>query len=99
MPGPFPGMDPYLEARRFWKGFHGSLITEIVGNLNHALPAPFAADVDERVYAISNVAYPQEERERFIEIRTGVDWEQIVTIIEVLSPSNKRDGGLGRDAY
>ena len=26
MPGPFPGMDPYLEATRVWEPFHDRLI-------------------------------------------------------------------------
>lgn len=27
MPGPFPGMDPYLEHRAGWRGFHQPFIT------------------------------------------------------------------------
>ena len=32
MPSPFPGMDPYLEARTIWPGVHTSMITYINGN-------------------------------------------------------------------
>jgi hypothetical protein len=29
MKSPFPGMDPYLETRGLWEGFHGHLIEAI----------------------------------------------------------------------
>ncbi len=29
MPSPFPGMDPYLESRRFWSDLHHELISSI----------------------------------------------------------------------
>ncbi len=135
MPGPFPGMDPYLESPRYWTGFHGFLIAEIAQSLNEGLPAGLAANAEERVYvapwdrqivpdvhvtatdrvvsasqqriavldrAMDHgvvIAYPEEEHESYIAIRSVDDWDEIVTIIEVLSPSNKREGGPGRDAY
>ena len=34
------------------------------------------------------------ERERYIEIRSGTDWDEIIAIIEVLSPTNKRTGQM-----
>ncbi|MFQ5858177.1 MAG: DUF4058 family protein [Anaerolineae bacterium] len=35
MPSPFPGMDPYTEARHLWKGIH----TQLIGELStHQLP-------------------------------------------------------------
>lgn len=37
-------------------------------------------------------------RERFIEIRTGIGWREVVTVIEILSPTNKRVGKM-RDEY
>ena len=46
--------------------------------------------------------FPDEMREGFIEVRTvGGDneEEQIVTVIEVLSPANKAPGSEGRDPY
>jgi len=133
--GPFPGMDPYIESSRFGKGFHGSLICEIVADLNAGLPEGFSANAEERVYIApwdrawvpdlqvvsvvretpedrtqtavleqptdhgTVIAHPEEERELFIEIRAGADWEQLVTVIEVLSPSDKRAGDPGRGAY
>jgi hypothetical protein len=136
MLSPFPGMDPYLEAPRFWPGFHNILITDIVGVLNAGLPSNFAANAEERVYilpprhaiipdvAVSRivglpaplasgrtatlepdtthgvlVARPERESEMFVEIRSVKDWNEIVTIIEVLSPTNKTANSEGMDAY
>lgn len=50
MPGPFPGMDPYLESRSLWRGVHQGLITFINQQLNDTLPSGFAANMDERCY-------------------------------------------------
>lgn len=44
-------------------------------------------------------AYPEEMREGFVEVRTGDEWEEVVTIIEVLSPANKTIGNVGRELY
>jgi hypothetical protein len=43
--------------------------------------------------------YPVEMREVFIEILTIGDESRVVTVIEVLSPSNKTAGTPGRDLY
>lgn len=50
MPGPFPGMDPYLEDPLFWQGVHQRLITHISDELNHGLPENYVAEIGERVY-------------------------------------------------
>ena len=57
MPGPFPGMDPYLELPENWRGVHNLLIGILVEQLNEHLPLPFAAMAEERCYVF------QEERE------------------------------------
>lgn len=46
---------------------------------------------------VGHLPLPQEIKERFLEIRL-VDTQKVVTVIEVLSPSNKRAGD-GRDQY
>lgn len=43
MPSPFPGMDPYIEARREWPDFHSDLAGEIRARLNIALQANYYA--------------------------------------------------------
>ncbi len=52
MPGPFPGMDPYLENPAYWRGVHTSLITYMAGVLNATLPPAYAASVDVRCYVV-----------------------------------------------
>lgn len=45
------------------------------------------------------VALPEQEHEMFIEIRSAGDWDHVVTIIEVLSPTNKAFNTVGRREY
>lgn len=49
MPSPFPGMDPYLEARRTWPDVHASLITYIRENLRPQLRPKYVARIGERL--------------------------------------------------
>lgn len=50
MKSPFPGMDPFIEARGLWTDFHDSLIVELRHALNATLPARYQALVAERTY-------------------------------------------------
>src|SRR6516225_204282 len=52
MPGPFPGMDPYLEDPLLWRGLHLSLIFCMTEALNARLPDDYIASIDERVYVV-----------------------------------------------
>lgn len=52
MPGPFPGMDPYLEAPAYWHGFHNRLISYASEALNNSMPSGFVADIKERLYVV-----------------------------------------------
>jgi hypothetical protein len=52
MPGPFPGMDPYLENRRFWSDVHHSMIYALRAALNPVLPSEFLARIEERLYIV-----------------------------------------------
>ena len=47
---PFPGMDPYIEARGLWGDFHTDLITSIKRFLNSQLPPRYVARGGERSY-------------------------------------------------
>ena len=47
MPSPFPGMDPYLEAR--WGSLHVLLIAAVTAALNRSLPAGLEARPEEDV--------------------------------------------------
>ncbi len=59
MPSPFPGMDPYLEHPFTFPGLHGRLIVGIGAALQPALPDPYFAEIEERVWV--------EVSQRFIE--------------------------------
>lgn len=81
MPSPFPGMDPYLEGS-LWTTLHHSLGTEIVRHLAPKLrPRYIALPVE--------VMASHEWTAVSIEIR-DVQQRQLVTVIEILSPTNKR---------
>jgi hypothetical protein len=136
MPGPFPGMDPFLENTIRWRGFHGALISEICYALNRLLPQGFVANAEERCYiqSFEQMAYPdavilrerapdmarteaharlavlerpplvfeeasQEVSEGFVEITTVGDENEVVAVVEVLSPANKASGSEGRNEY
>lgn len=49
MPSPFPGMDPYLEARAVWPDVHASLITYIREALQPQIRPKYVARIGERV--------------------------------------------------
>lgn len=50
MPGPFPGMDPWLEAADLFPGLHGSLIQQIKDALNAAMPPGYVATLKHIVW-------------------------------------------------
>lgn len=60
MPGPFPGMDPYLESSEFWRNLHASYIARLSEELNRTLPDSYVARIEERVYVIpwNDYLYP-----------------------------------------
>lgn len=126
---PFPGMDPYTEARHLWKGIHTQLIGELSTHLlppllapayyvdvepslqvqngqslfpdlqvmtTHRSPSPkpsgWAMPVAEATMQLTTVPELEEdEEERAIYIRESSS-EQLVTVIEILSYSNKTRG-------
>jgi hypothetical protein len=57
MPGPFPGMDPYLEVH--WLDVHASLVVYARDQLSEKLPAGLAARVEEYVAVESDDARPR----------------------------------------
>lgn len=141
MPGPFPGMDPYLEDPAHWPDVHQRLITYIADTLGADLRPRYHARIGERVYILQppQTFYPDvtiirqplavrepapaytgtavaeleveteveveaeadmpvlvtvppvEHREPYLEIVHAARGE-VVTVIEVLSPTNKMPG-------
>lgn len=49
MPSPFPGMDPYLEAREVWPDVHATLITYIRESLQPQIRPKYVARIGERI--------------------------------------------------
>jgi uncharacterized protein DUF4058 len=98
MPSPFPGMDPYLEGPRFFADFHDSLIFCMKAHLQPMLPPNYFAQSRDRVWVEASA--PEQEREIFLDIFTlGGPDRELVTSIEILSPTNKTPGKDGRDIY
>ncbi len=58
MLSPFPGMDPYLEDRRWWEVFHSRFIAGMMDALNANLSPKYVASSEQRLYV--------EELQRFI---------------------------------
>ena len=49
MPSPFPGMDPWLESRKFFPDLHGRFIGELSAALNAVIPPPYYTAIGTRV--------------------------------------------------
>jgi hypothetical protein len=60
MPGPFPGMDPYLEDPAHWPDVHQRLITYIADTIGPPLRPRYHARIGERVYILEppHLFYP-----------------------------------------
>src|SRR5438270_523545 len=111
MPSPFPGMDPYLEAPWIWPDVHHGFISGIRAALNPRLRPGYVARVELRVYIsddddpgrealvpdlhIVTTLMDEEIEEAFLKV-IHVETESLVTLIEVLSPTNKIRGSRGR---
>jgi hypothetical protein len=92
METPFPGMDPYLEHPALWPSFHTRMIVALANLLHPRIRPRYVASVEDRVF-------PQVEvREHYIEIKDRCRDFGVVTVIELVSPSNKATGP-GRDSY
>ena len=136
----FPGMDPYLEAKLIWPGFHNALVVYIRDQLRPQLHPRYIAAVEDRIFLeeppramIPDVWIREqsskwsgggtalleapvetealdaddpmlieltdsEVHQSFIEILDRQSGQRVVTVIEVLSPTNKSPG-VGREAY
>ncbi len=85
----FPGMDPYLEYSAFWSSFHTRLMVAIAEGLEPQLESQYYVEV--------MIPMQTEVTERYLEVRE-MKTDRVITVIELLSPKNKRRGE-GRDAY
>ena len=93
MPSPFPGMDPYLEQEVLWHDFHVKVIPAAAAYLSAQVLPRYIVLIAASLDAPAYVLLPELdiERESFLEVRERQSRE-LVTVIEVLSPTNKRPG-------
>ncbi|MFN7018380.1 MAG: DUF4058 family protein [Fimbriimonadales bacterium] len=133
MTNPFPGMNPYLEQRRFWGGVHHRLITYTADALQTQLRPRYFVNIEERVYIeesqraiVPDVALLQAPHSPSVSVATRpntydpplllqadarphtegaihiydtTQQMRLVTVIEVLSPTNKEPNTQGRTLY
>jgi hypothetical protein len=106
MPSPFPGMDPYLEDPGLWPDVHHNLISEMQARLNAALRPAYHVRIEERVYVSDETdsgrevitLIDDEIHEAFLKIVDRAD-RTVVTVIELLSPTNKHPAAVGLKKY
>jgi hypothetical protein len=79
MRSPFPGMNPYLEQDDVWRDFHERFLPAAAEVIGAQVQPAYIVKIDEL------------ESESFIEIRDRRSRE-LVCVIELLSPANKRPG-------
>jgi Protein of unknown function (DUF4058) len=96
MPSPFPGMDPCIEDQE-WDDFQPTFNTVMSEALAPDLEPRYVARIARRNY-LEQLPTPQERRETYLVIREVPSME-IVTVIETLSPANKRASSDGREQY
>jgi len=100
MSSPFPGMDPFLE--RHWLDVQTKLVAYAADTLNRDLPPDLIARDEERIATgpegepLPPAAQVEPLTERFVTI-FDASTEKLITVIEFLSPSNKRRGEGLRD--
>ena len=92
MESPFPGMDPYLEAR--WSDAHPKLISFLGEEIQRRLPPALCARAQEQLLPEMDDAPTVD---RFLQIIDRTSGNRVVTAIEILSPWNKGPGRLNKD--
>jgi hypothetical protein len=85
-------MDPYLESAAFWPLFQQTFVACLREVLQPGLTHPYRIRVRERHYSDQG-----EHHEEYVEVVRASD-EQLVTLLDVVSPSNKTTAA-GREAY
>src|SRR5579871_4080589 len=85
MNSPFPGMDPYIEARGLWGDFHADLISEIKRALAEATPERYFVRTAERSYHVVVGEEGKEERHFVPDVK--------ITTPENGSKGRKKSGG------
>jgi hypothetical protein len=97
-------MDPYIEAMQRWADFRQEFLVRCREQLNQRLPDNYAATLGERIAALEPraLAYEIESYDPPKQLHVHIIHlpdEQVITDIELLSPSNKHHGSRDRAAY
>jgi len=80
VPSPFPGMNPYFEQTAHWLDFHTEFLSALRRLLAPQVGPKYIVQLEEHI-----------EEVPFLEVRDR-QGRELVTVIELLSPSNKRSG-------
>jgi hypothetical protein len=92
MQNPFPGMNPYLEHPELWHQVHTRLIVGIADAIADQVAPQYFVSIEQRIYqSLADL------KERYLEI-FEVATKKLITVLEILSPANKR-AGEGRSLY
>lgn len=96
-----PGFAAYTEERLYVVPLDQEIISDVLVTQRPAERSRrgSAAVADRADPPNFLTVHPHTERELFIEIRAGRDPKRVVAIIEILSPSNKAAGSVGRQEY
>jgi hypothetical protein len=108
MPSPFTGMNPYLEQDDVWQDFHDTFVpfvrdalaTQVIPHYIVKMEAhPFIHEpaAEQRFLIGSGDVGVDIEKHLFLEIRDRMN-RDLVAVIEMLSPSNKKSGA-DREQY
>lgn len=103
MPSPFPGMNPYLERETVWSDFRLTFIVMTLQHIVAQLPNRYAVQIGTREYIHEvpperkHLDVPDVEKVRYLYVR-HLETDEIVTVIELLSPTNKY-AGPDREQY
>jgi Protein of unknown function (DUF4058) len=89
MPSPFPGMNPYFEQADAWQDFHREFLVDFRRQLVPLLGRDYFIML--KFHAQIQPLAEDAERVAYLEIRNRLSHE-LVTVIELLSLSNKRPG-------
>jgi hypothetical protein len=105
MASPFPGIDPFLESQDLWPDFRARFIPALCDAISERLPVPYVARIDERQGVVEDpggeplpgpLKLLDEVCEIYIKVLHWPD-RKLVTVLELLSPSNT--AGNGRRDY
>lgn len=90
----FPGMDPYLEAPALWSDLHCRMIVYLAEQLQPLLRPRYVAAIGRRTFS----EQARQVHESYLQILDLHTSQRVVTVLEVVSPTNKY-AGPGRESY